>query len=90
MENFVPGALESKGLDYQSLREKCPSLIYCSITGFGPDGPYKTRYELIGYVFNLNMDVGNLYISACGELRKLSEKPPWIYWNLPFDVYHLL
>lgn len=38
LENFRPGALERLGLDYASLRERNPRLIYCSISGFGHTG----------------------------------------------------
>ncbi len=40
VENFLPGALEPFGLDAASLRAKHPSLVVCSITGYGQDGPY--------------------------------------------------
>ncbi|MDH3533172.1 MAG: CoA transferase [Gammaproteobacteria bacterium] len=49
IENFKVGGLEKYGLDYASLRELNPRLVYCSITGFGQDGPYATRpgYDFI-------------------------------------------
>ena len=40
IENFKTGGLEKYGLDYQSLRQINPRLVYCSITGFGHTGPY--------------------------------------------------
>ncbi|HAR50483.1 CaiB/BaiF CoA-transferase family protein [Roseovarius nubinhibens] len=43
IENFKVGGLAKYGLDYASLREINPRLIYCSITGFGQDGPYAHR-----------------------------------------------
>ncbi|MCL2656296.1 MAG: CoA transferase [Betaproteobacteria bacterium] len=43
IENFKLGGLKQYGLDYDSLREANPGLIYCSITGFGQDGPYAAR-----------------------------------------------
>jgi len=43
IENFKVGGLAKYGLDYDSLREVNPGLIYCSITGFGQDGPYAHR-----------------------------------------------
>ncbi|MGQ3278093.1 MAG: CaiB/BaiF CoA transferase family protein, partial [Shinella sp.] len=43
IENFKVGGLVKYGLDYQSLAQKHPKLIYCSITGFGQDGPYAAR-----------------------------------------------
>ncbi|KQV64016.1 CaiB/BaiF CoA-transferase family protein [Caulobacter sp. Root343] len=43
VENFKVGALARYGLDYASLSAENPGLIYCSITGFGQDGPYRDR-----------------------------------------------
>ena len=43
MENFKAGGLRKFGLDYESLRSVNPKLVYCSITGFGQDGPYAHR-----------------------------------------------
>lgn len=48
LENFKVGGLAKYGLDYDSLKELNPRLIYCSITGFGQTGPYKHR---AGYDF---------------------------------------
>lgn len=43
IENFKVGGLARYGLDYPSLSKVNPALIYCSITGFGQDGPYAHR-----------------------------------------------
>ncbi len=43
IENFKTGGLEKYGLDYASLKEVNPGLVYCSITGFGQTGPYAHR-----------------------------------------------
>ncbi len=43
IENFKVGGLAKYGLDYDSLKAINPGLIYCSITGFGQDGPYAHR-----------------------------------------------
>jgi crotonobetainyl-CoA:carnitine CoA-transferase CaiB-like acyl-CoA transferase len=43
VENFRVGGLTKYGLDYASLSAVNPRVIYCSITGFGQDGPYKDR-----------------------------------------------
>jgi len=43
IENFKLGGLAKYGLDYDSLSQINPGLIYCSITGFGQDGPYAHR-----------------------------------------------
>ena len=49
VENFKVGGLAKYGLDWDSLREINPRLVYCSITGFGQDGPYAARpgYDFI-------------------------------------------
>ena len=48
LENFKVGNLAKFGLDYASLAPENPRLIYCSVTGFGQDGPYAARagYDL--------------------------------------------
>ena len=48
IENFKVGGLAAYGLDYAALKELNPKLIYCSITGFGQNGPYAKR---AGYDF---------------------------------------
>src|SRR5436309_2145949 len=48
IENFKVGGLAKFGLDYKSLAPENPRLIYCSVTGFGQDGPYAPR---AGYDF---------------------------------------
>jgi crotonobetainyl-CoA:carnitine CoA-transferase CaiB-like acyl-CoA transferase len=43
VENFKTGALARYGLDYETLAAENPGLVYCSLTGFGHDGPYKDK-----------------------------------------------
>ncbi len=43
IENFKVGTMERLGLGYERLREINPGLIYCAITGYGQDGPYRDR-----------------------------------------------
>ncbi|HKD22705.1 MAG TPA: CaiB/BaiF CoA-transferase family protein [Rhizomicrobium sp.] len=43
VENFKTGTLARYGLDYESLAAENPGLVYCSLTGFGHDGPYKDK-----------------------------------------------
>jgi crotonobetainyl-CoA:carnitine CoA-transferase CaiB-like acyl-CoA transferase len=43
IQNFKTGTLAKYGLDYESLAAENPALIYCSLTGFGHDGPYKDK-----------------------------------------------
>ncbi|MCR1832968.1 CoA transferase [Oceanobacillus caeni] len=40
IESFRPGVMKRLGLDYETLREVNPGIIYCAITGYGQDGPY--------------------------------------------------
>jgi len=49
VENFKTGGLRQYGLDQETLRRANPRLIYCSVTGFGNDGPYAERagYDLM-------------------------------------------
>lgn len=49
IENFKPGGLKKYGLDYASLRDELPGLIYCSISGYGQTGPnsHKPGYDLM-------------------------------------------
>lgn len=49
VENFRPGVTEKLGVDYETLREINPRIIYASVSGFGQTGPYAMRagYDLI-------------------------------------------
>lgn len=62
IENFKVGGLAKYGLDYESLRKVNPRLVYCSITGFGQDGPYAHR---AGYDFIIQGMAG--LMSVTGE-----------------------
>jgi crotonobetainyl-CoA:carnitine CoA-transferase CaiB-like acyl-CoA transferase len=62
IENFKVGGLAKYGLDWESLRKVNPRLIYCSITGFGQDGPYAHR---AGYDFIIQGMAG--LMSVTGE-----------------------
>ena len=41
IEGYRPGVMKRLGVDYDTLKEKNPRLVYCSITGYGQDGPYR-------------------------------------------------
>ncbi|MFH1150443.1 MAG: CaiB/BaiF CoA-transferase family protein [Actinomycetota bacterium] len=41
VEQFRPGVMERLGLDFDTIREVNPAIVYCSITGYGQDGPYR-------------------------------------------------
>ncbi len=64
IENFKVGGLASYGLDYASLRQENPALVYCSITGFGQDGPYARRP---GYDFMIQGLGGLMSITGVEE-----------------------
>ncbi|OHZ04330.1 CaiB/BaiF CoA-transferase family protein [Salinicola sp. MIT1003] len=70
IENFKVGGLAAYGLDYASLKRLKPELVYCSITGFGQDGPYAGR---AGYDF-LIQGMGGL-MSLTGEPDDLGGEP---------------
>ena len=59
IENFKVGGLAKFGLDYKSLKDECPRLIYCSVTGFGQDGPDAKRagYDLMAQGIGGIMDL---------------------------------
>ena len=54
IENFRPGVTSRLGIAYESVRELNPQLVYCSITGFGSDGPYADRpaYDSVALGFS--------------------------------------
>jgi len=62
IENFKVGGLAKFGLDHQSLQKENPRLVYCSITGFGQDGPYAPRpgYDFIIQGMSGIMDLSGL------------------------------
>ncbi len=59
IENFKVGGLAKFGLDYKNLKQDCPRLVYCSVTGFGQDGPYAKRagYDLMAQGMGGIMDL---------------------------------
>ena len=61
VENFRPGTLKKYGLDFETLRELNPRLIYCSITGFGQTGPLSDRP---GYDFMIQAMGGMMSVTG--------------------------
>jgi len=61
IENFKVGGLAAYGLDYASLQQSNPRLIYCSITGFGQTGPYAKR---AGYDFMIQAMGGLMSVTG--------------------------
>ncbi len=69
VENFRAGNLKQYGLDYKSIKKINPKIIYCSITGFGQNGPYASRG---GYDY-LVQAMGGI-MSITGEKKGLPTK----------------
>ena len=76
VEEYRPGVAKRLGVDYATLSARNPGLIYCAITGFGQDGPYR---DLVGHDLN--------YIATAGVLSLLGRpnQPPTIPHNLIAD-----
>jgi len=62
LENYRTGALARLGLDYEAARARNAGIVYCSISGFGQDGPYRDRAAL-----DLILQAESGMISATGE-----------------------
>ena len=62
IENFRVDALKRLGLDYEAARKRNKGIIYCSISGFGQDGPYRDRAAL-----DLILQAESGMISVTGE-----------------------
>ena len=62
LENFRVGTVEKLGIDYARARARHPGVIYCSISGFGQDGPYRDRAAL-----DLVVQAESGLISVTGE-----------------------
>jgi crotonobetainyl-CoA:carnitine CoA-transferase CaiB-like acyl-CoA transferase len=76
VEEYRPGVAKRLGIDYEQLSAHNPRLIYCAITGFGQNGPYR---DLVGHDIN--------YIATAGVLSMLGRpgQPPTIPHNLVAD-----
>lgn len=61
VENFKVGTLKRYGLDYETIREQAPHVVYCSITGFGQTGPYASR---AGYDFLIQGAAGLMSVTG--------------------------
>jgi len=67
LETFRPGVVHRLGIDYETIRRINPRIVYCSLTGYGQDGPYR---DVPGHDIN--------YLSISGALSMTGEKggPP--------------
>ncbi|KAI9370197.1 CoA-transferase family III domain-containing protein [Aspergillus egyptiacus] len=64
VENYLPGSLKKYNMDYETLREINPGLIYTSITGYGQTGPYSNR---AGYDVMVEAEFGLMHITGSRE-----------------------
>jgi crotonobetainyl-CoA:carnitine CoA-transferase CaiB-like acyl-CoA transferase len=85
LENYKVGDLKKYGLDYESLKRDNPRLIYCSVTGFGQDGPYAHRP---GYDFVVQGMSGIMDIT--GEADGMPQKPGVAFADVFTGVYSAL
>lgn len=76
VEGFRPGVAKRLGVDYETTREINPRIVYCSMSGYGQNGPYKDR---LGHDIN--------YIAQAGALSMIGYKdgPPVIPMNFLAD-----
>ncbi|MDM0090773.1 MULTISPECIES: CaiB/BaiF CoA-transferase family protein [unclassified Variovorax] len=74
VENFKTGGLKQYGLDHETLRAANPRLIYCSVTGFGHDGPHAQR---AGY---------DLMIQATSGMMSITGRPDEVPGGGPLRV----
>jgi alpha-methylacyl-CoA racemase len=65
VESFRPGVLDRLGVGYETLAERNPRLVFCSVTGYGQDGPYRDR---AGHDLN--------YVGHAGMLGAAGDPPP--------------
>lgn len=82
IENFKTGGLQKYGLDYDSLKDEFPQLIYCSITGFGHTGPYAHR---AGYDFIIQGMSG--LMSVTGEPERQPQKSGMAITDIFTGIY---
>jgi len=77
LENSRPGIMERLGIAYNDLKEINPRLIFCAVSGYGQDGPYR---NLVGH--------DNNYLGVCGTLSLIGPKdgPPVMPSNIIADI----
>ncbi len=85
IENFKVGGLAKYGLDYASLAADHPRLVYCSITGFGQDGPYAAR---AGYDFIIQGMSG--FMDLTGEPDGAPQKAGLAIADLMTGMYSVI
>ena len=74
VEGFRPGVMRRLGLSYDDVREFNPKVVYCSISGYGQEGPYR---DLTGHNINYEAISGYLEPYTTGEYEYFTGGPPW-------------
>lgn len=71
VENYLPGTLKKYGLDFKTLSEANPKLIYASVTGYGQTGPYSNRagYDVMVEAYALHRFSTYLFLSLTIGIR---------------------
>lgn len=83
LENYRPGVMDRLGLGYARLREVNPRLVYCALTGYGQDGPYRDK---AGHDINFLAESGYLDTSIkCGN-----KMPALFYGDMAGTMYAAL
>jgi crotonobetainyl-CoA:carnitine CoA-transferase CaiB-like acyl-CoA transferase len=69
VENYRPGAMERLGFGYEKVSQEKPDLVYCSLSGYGTDGPYRDR---------AGQDLLSQAMSGLATINgRKSDHPPW-------------
>ena len=77
LESFRPGVMDRLGVGYETLRAENPGLVYCAITGYGQDGPYRDRsghdLNYLGLVglLGLTGERGGAPVQAAGQIADI-------------------
>lgn len=77
IESFRPGVLDRLGVGYERLRDENPGLVYCAISGYGQDGPYRDRpghdlnYLALAGLLGLTGEAGGPPVQSAGQIADL-------------------
>jgi crotonobetainyl-CoA:carnitine CoA-transferase CaiB-like acyl-CoA transferase len=73
LENYRAGAMDALGLGYESLKAINPMLVYCSMTGYGQNGP---KADVTAYDTNIQADSGLMSVTGTPEVSPLKVGAP--------------
>jgi alpha-methylacyl-CoA racemase len=77
LESFRPGVMDRLGVGYERLREENAGLVYCAISGYGQDGPYRSRsghdmnYLALNGLLGLTGEAGGPPVQPAGQIADL-------------------